>query len=232
MLNMRVAWTLLLFQLSCSALSPAPPLDVATVDVSRNIITLENKTTTLGLQSALNSQYPSNNGTITLFQQACNQNDGTLNCTAACQNNTQMFSSLETLHNCVVFPEISVRLANNSLTANARRLAEELNIQPSDNHSSLPSIVSNKIQSCLVDSCVIDPDCNKTLYGRNRNPSPSNLNGTSFLDDTLYFQICGPIPAYVIGDVGGIGVWSKSARFSISADRLARYLYHMSCKWD
>ena len=206
MLNMQVAWTFLLFQLSCFALKPPSLLDLATIEESRNSITLDNGTKTLGLQNSLDREYPYQNNTIALFPHACKQSDGTFNCTAACQNNSATFSDLETLHNCAVFPEISVNLANNNLTANARRLAQELNINPSNNKSSLPSDVSNKIQTCLIDSCTKDAQCNKTFNGTNSNRQPNNYTGASFITNGAYFSLCSHTLAYVDADVGGIGV--------------------------
>ena len=203
---MRVAWTFLLFQLSCFALNPASLLDIATIEPWSNSITLDNGTTTLGLQNALDRGYPYPNRSIALFPNACKQSNGKLNCTAACSSNSSTFSDLETLHNCAVFPEISVRLANNTLTANARRLAEGLNIQPSDKGSSLPSNVSNRIQSCLIDSCTNDDDCKKTMNGTNSKYQPNNYTGASFITNGAYFSPCGHTPAFVDADVGGIGV--------------------------
>ena len=206
MLNIRVAWTLSLFQLSCFALNPPPLLDLATIEESSNSITLDNGTKTLGLQNALDRNYPYHNNTIALFPHACRQSDGTSNCTAACQINSTTFSDLETLHNCAVFPEISVNLANNNLTANALRLTQELNIKPSNDDSSLPSFVSNKIQTCLIDSCKANDDCKKTLNGFNRNYQPNNYTRASFIRNGNYFGLCGGTTAYVDADVGGIGV--------------------------
>lgn len=229
MLNMRVTWILLLFELSCFALKPAPPLDIIRIDLSDSI-TLKNQTKTLGLQNALNSEYKSTNGTISLFPNACLQSNGAPNCTAACQNHTQMFSSLETLHNCAVFPQISVHLASNSLTTNALHLVEELKIKQSNPGSSLPSVISNAIQTCLLDSCTADSDCNRTLYAKNRDHEPNNFTGTHFINND-FFPLCGSIPAFVNPDVGGIGVWAKSAFFSTSVNHLARYLSPMLCRW-
>ena len=198
MLNMRVAWTLLLFQLSCSA------INIATIPEWRNSITLDNGRKTLGLQNALDRRYPYYNKSIALFPLACNQTDGTQNCTAACQDNS-MFSNLRTLHNCAILPEISVRLANNTLNANARRLAAQFNIEPSNISLSLPSNVSNKIQTCLIDLCTTDSNCNKTLDPTN-STHDTNYTGASFVPHGDYFRLCGPILAYVDADVGGIGV--------------------------
>ena len=208
---MRVAWISLLFQLSCFALQHVPSLNIASITLSDSI-TLENQTKVFGLQNALNSKYKSPNGAITVFPDACIQRDGTPNCTAACQDKTQMFSNLKTLHNCAVFPHISVQLANNNLTVDARRLAEELKIKPSNDGSSLPSDISNAIQSCLLDSCKNNEDCAGTLDGPKMDHRPNNLTGRRFIDDT-YLTLCDHIPAYVNADVGGIGVIIKTCAF-------------------
>ena len=107
-----------------------------------------------------------------------------------------MFRNLETLHNCALFPTISVNLANNNLSTDARRLAEELNIEPSGNDSSLPSRISNAIQHCMLDSSN-DNDAKKKQ-------SPDDLTGISFASP--YFNPCASTTAYVDADVGGIGV--------------------------
>ena len=195
MLTVRTAWIFLLFQLSCFALKPAPPLNIASI-TPNNFTILENRTKTFGLQDAFNSHYDSPDGAITLFPEACIQSDGSPNCTAACLNNAQMFSNLETLHNCALFPTISIHLANNSLSANARRLAEELNIEPSGNESSLPSRISNAIQHCMLDS--------STDNGAKNGKSPDDLSGILFTNP--FFNPCASTSAYVIADVGGIGV--------------------------
>lgn len=233
---MRTSWIFSLFQLSCFALNPAPPLSIVPVNldsskVINKVITLENKRKTLGLQDAFNSRFPNTNGAITVFLDACIQGDGTPNCTAACQNQTQMFSNLMTLHNCAGFPEISVRLANNSLSADARRLAEDLRIEPSNDDSSMPSNISNAIQQCLYDSCSQNSSCSRTLnpiHDTSEEDSPDNLTDIFIHASHL---LCGPIPAHVDGDVGGIGVWSKSALFPAWVDQFTRYLFPTLCRW-
>ena len=210
---LRVAWLILHFQLCCFALEPAPPLDLISIP-SINPTTPGSYAIPFGLQNAFNRNYNSTNGVITMFSDACNQSDGTSNCTAACLNSTQMFSSLETLHNCALFPLLSVRLANGTLSTDARSLAEKLKIEPSSDHSSLPSNISNTIQTCLLDSCHNNTDCAKTLnpiHGSNRGFDPNNLTGILFIDS--YFPLCSPIPAHINADVGGIGVRSKLCCF-------------------
>ena len=211
MLKMWIVWILLPFQLSCFALKPASPLSIASI-TSETFITLENRTKAFGLQNALDSSYGTSNDkipkeAITLFPDGCIQSDGTSNCTAACLNRIQIFSNLETLHNCALFPKISVHLANDNVSTDARRLAEELKIEPSSNDSSLPSTISNAIQRCLLDSCDNNPDCSKSIKKQDVKSSPDNFTGTLFADN--YLNICAAITAHVNADVGGIGVWSK-----------------------
>lgn len=205
MLNKRVTWIFLLFQLSCFALKPPALLDLATINDSSNSINLEDGTTTLGLQNALDRNYPYQNNTIAVFLQGCNQTDGTFNCTAACQSNSTKFGDLETLHNCAVLPEISVNLAKNNVTANARGIAEKLNIQPSNDGSSLPSNVSNQIQNCLIGSCMANSDCKEKL-NRSKSNRQIHYTGASFVPGDDYFGLCSLTTAYVDADVGGIGV--------------------------
>ena len=228
MSSMWTAWILLLFQLSCSALDSVQPLNVTSAN-GNNFTALENQTKAFGFQDAFNPRYGSTNGTITLFPHACLQSDGTPNCTAACLNKPQMFSDLETLHNCALFPEISVRLADDDgLTNEARRLAEELKITPSSNNRSLPSIISSAIQQCLLDSCSNNQDCaasNVHSIKTNQMPSSDYLNGTSYL------ALCAPIPAYINADVGGVGVWPKLALYSTSTDSLTRFSSPTPYRW-
>ena len=227
MLSMWTAWILLLFQLSCSALGSVQPLDVVSADAV-SFTALETQTKAFGFQDAFNTRYGSTNGTITLFPHACLQNDGTPNCTAACLDHTQMFSDLETLHNCALFPEISVRLAEDSLTSEARSLAEELKITPSSNDASLPTRISNAIQQCLLDSCRGNQDCAArymTPISTNQMPSSDYLNGTTYL------ALCAPIPAYITADVGGVGVWPNLALYSTSAESFTRSSSPTSYRW-
>ena len=202
MLNMRAIWIFLLFWWSCLAFKPPPPLDVAPITAGNSSI-LGNLTNTIGLQGALNKYHGSKNGAVTVFINACMQDDGRDDCTAACQDHTQMFSNLMTLHNCVVFSDISLHLSNHSLTTEARHLAQELNIEPGNNGS----WIKNSIQTCLLDSCDNNPDCAR----RSNNTSNDG-----------YFSLCGSIPMYATADVGGIGVRSKSALFSMCVDIFTR----------
>lgn len=212
MVKKRAIWMYLLFQRSCFALKPPPPLNVAPITAGNSSI-LGNLTNTIGLQGALKKDYRSTHGAITVFIDACIQDDGTKNCTAACQNHTQMFGNLTTLHNCVVFSDISLHLLNKNLTTEANHLAEELNIEPGNNGS----WIFNATQTCLIDSCNNATDC-AIKSNKNRNDP--------------YFSLCGAIPHHATADVGGIGVRSESALFSMNVDIFSRCSYLTLCKWD
>ncbi|KAM0805755.1 hypothetical protein BDR22DRAFT_303494 [Usnea florida] len=200
---MLTAWIFFFFHLSSFALQPLPTLNVANITLDDYPIVLQNQTRIIGLQNALNSEFGSINRSLAVFPDACKQSDGTFNCTAACLDNTQLFGDLKTLHNCVVFPNISVHLANNTLSPDARHLAENLNIEPSGNGSLLPSNISNAIQRCLIDSCNNTSGCK---FPRNFPPSTANLTGTAFINDD-YFNPCSQITAHVDADVAGVGVF-------------------------
>ena len=124
-----------------------------------------------------------------------------------------MFENLDTLHNCIVYPIVSVQLEENIITGDARRLAESLDIKESSGKLSLPSIISKNIQSCLLDSCNSESKCTppqgfpkSSLVDMTGNASYGTANTPA------YFDPCKYITAPVTQDVGGIGVSGKSVR--------------------
>lgn len=169
-----------------------------------------------GLQDAFNPRcsapgkcfkYPS------LFPDACQQDDGERNCTTACQKNKQMFASLETLHNCVVWPSIYAENERNGLLPFAADLASSLGLEKGS-EGSLPSSISNSIQDCLLDSCDASegfaPNANKPFPKGFRDHFSHKLTGDAYYgsDESLpYFDPCPYIDARASPDVAGIGVY-------------------------
>lgn len=170
-----------------------------------------------GLQDAMNIRYdiPGQNFKYTsLFPDACEQDDNTRNCTTACLNNQQMFASLDTLHNCVVWPSIYVADEDDRLSPNATGLARSLGLKKGSKGSSLPSRISTNIQNCLLASCDADDECGKKANlshrpGGFRKAYSANLTGDLYygLNSSLhYFNPCQYINAPATADVAGIGV--------------------------
>lgn len=171
-----------------------------------------------GLQDALNIRYDTpgkNFKSTSLFPDACGQDDNTRNCTTACSNTQQMFASLDTLHNCVVWPSIYVEDENDGLTPYATGLARSLGLEKGSKESSLPSKISTSIQNCLLASCDADDECGRKAnmsfpHGGFRKAFSAHLTGNLYygLNKSLvYFDPCHYINAPATADVAGIGVF-------------------------
>ena len=149
-----------------------------------------------------------------LFPFACGQGNGPRNCTAACSDNGTMFSSLDTLHNCVVWPSIVVESAKDGLSPSSIPLVSSLGFGNGSSQPSLPSQISNNIQECLIKSCENDGVCklkaNKTHQpGGFRKQFSHNLTGDEYYNSNkslVYFNPCQYVSAPAIADVAGIGV--------------------------
>ena len=202
MLNMQAVWIFLLLQQACCALKSPPPLNA----------TQASPTNIFGLQDALNETYLSTDGAITIFPDDCTLDHGTNNCTAACQDDKQMFGSLTTLHNCVVFSSISLH-SNDSLTNETQRLKEDFNISASFDGS----LIINNIQKCLLESCNNNSNCTGIFQNTSAPP---------------FHSLCDLFRHHASADVAGIGVGSQSALFSIYVDIFTRYSFLTSCNWD
>ena len=176
-----------------------------------------------GLQDVLQLNYSTPDKffeTPSLFPNACQQEDGKRNCTASCLNTTQTFASLDTLHNCAVWPSIYAADDKNGLLPLAASLTRSLGLENGSDGSSLPSRISTNIQTCLLDSCDADDKCGSKA--NNTFPSGSFRQHFSIpltadlyygMNDSLpYFDPCRYINSPVTADVAGIGVFnSKSA---------------------
>ncbi len=190
------------------------------------LITSSRSAPTFSLQDALS---PWSDSYTTLYTNGCNQTDGVPNCTAACQNATQAFATLESLHNCVFYIGIADAYASQNLSHNDTKLADEFMIQKSKFNSSISQKVNSTLTTCFDAYCDGSPDCevlgSSTLWegsdSREEGPpnsSYSNTYSTSF--NAYYFgsryryqldELCGYIarPSPLNSDIGGIGVYAS-----------------------
>ena len=154
-----------------------------------------------------------------LFPNACMQSNGSTNCTASCSNATEMFASLDTLQNCVVWPSVYADNALGNLTVYAAGLAGSLGLVPSSGISWLQSNISAQIQDCMLDSCDNDEDCarsaNKSFHpGGFREYFSTNVTGSSYYGSGSlppYFNPCQFINDPATADIAGIGVFISYA---------------------
>ena len=144
------------------------------------------------------------------------QGDGSQNCTASCQNEDDIFGSLDTLHNCMVYPTIADLYARKNPTNASASLAGDYNIQPSKMGSPLSNNIIITIQKCLMDYCNITlngSDCSEGLRQNNASyptSSPSNVTSTFYIyndsEGGNIFDFCQYVPKSLNSDIGGIGV--------------------------
>ena len=163
-----------------------------------------------------------------LFDTGC-QVDGVQNCTAACQDHESAFKTLDTLHNCMMYPVIADQYSKDNLSKEITQLAQSLGIEKEQWPSSLVSLsITKTIASCLEAYCSTLPDCNEAVHQYNESYyetvlqyKESYLGYDSFLNQTgnFYFDLdpranygqrsfdlCTYLPLSVNQDVGGIGV--------------------------
>ena len=100
---------------------------------------------------------PWNSRPLQLYRNGCINGDGIWNCTKACQEVDQVFSSAFTLQNCMVFPQISSLLLNDSLTEAARDTARDAGINQSDYNIS--NTIHDVITGCYKGYCNQHPHC-------------------------------------------------------------------------
>lgn len=165
------------------------------------------------LNSYTNSPYPY------FLRSGCLQEDGTHNCTASCQDVNAIFGSLDTLHNCMVYPTVADLYSRGNLSNVS--LAEYYNIEKSTVGSPLYTNITTTIKDCLSDYCSITlagSGCAEAMGSVNTTYSPLNINSTFYIynesnTDHSYdgydedsFDICEYIPQSFNPDIGGIGV--------------------------
>ena len=188
----------------------------STLNITLNTYSLQDALTPNGPDSTLNT----NGWTMPyLFHKSCQYGDAQ-NCTAVCQDPGSAFSSLDTLHNCMMYPVIADQYSKNNLSLDIVQLAQSLGIEKSKWPSPVSINITNTIGSCLdaycttLEGCMTDAqDYNKSYQGE------INSTGGIFLDrySTFYFNLdpwqegssfdlCTYLPASVNQDIGGIGV--------------------------
>lgn len=166
---------------------------------------------TFSLQDALTLWPPRD----VLYTKGCNQTDGVANCTTACSNPSQAFSTLESLHNCVLYVGVAYVYASQKLSSNDTKLADDLGIQKSELGSPISQKVNSTITACFSAYCDGLPDCtilmSNTSWGGLPYPSNNPLDSKSFNVYNFGGQpddLCGYItqPSPLNPEIGGIGV--------------------------
>ena len=186
--------------------------------------TLNASVSTFSFQNALSiaNNYPFS---PFLFETGCILDDKSQNCTAACLDPTQIFGSLDTLHNCMVYPTVADLYARGNLSQ--VDLARRLSIQRSRTESPLYINTTTIIRQCLIDFCGTLRGCSQALEGFDTSYSPYNINSTFYIySDATYadasgvskytnsgleyvndvFDFCDYVPKSFNPDIGGIGV--------------------------
>ena len=174
--------------------------------------TLNSSVSTFSLQDALSiAMVDGYSSAPFLFEQGCTQENGSQNCTAACQDSNQIFGSLDTLHNCMVYPTVADLWARRNLSN--VHLAQQLNIEPSRIESPLYNSITTTIQKCLIDFCDTLSGCPRALNESGTFNSPSNITSAFYIYSGYYYEdenngwdFCDYVPKSFNPDIGGIGV--------------------------
>ena len=147
------------------------------------------------------------------FADACGDYRDVGNCTKACNGSfATMFSSLTTLHNCVLLPNITqndnqtiVARAGGSAAAqlDTDYLLGQQYYQPSASPAGHDML--NTLIPCLEEYCTTLNGCNVSSperFGLNTSVVYGNNGYGSF----VVSQICSNVPDKILSDIGGIGV--------------------------
>ena len=156
--------------------------------------------------------------------------DGVQNCTVACQDPGSAFSTLDTLHNCMMYPVIADQYSKSNLSMEIAQLADSLGIGKEQWPSSSISLnITKTIGDCLGAYCNLLVNCNESAYYYNQyyeNQSLSyDANYGTFLNqtgrfyfelnldqDVLTFDLCNYFNVSISQDIGGIGVGHSKRR--------------------
>ena len=85
------------------------------------------------------------------------------NCTELCLDPSLLFGSLESFHNCLMYPAVTDLYANNMLSPNHAKMADSLVIEKSQRGSPLLSGIIQNITSCLNDYGLASSDCEQNF---------------------------------------------------------------------
>ena len=156
-----------------------------------------------------------------LFDTGC-QVDNVQNCTAACQDAGSAFSTLDTLHNCMMYPVIADQYSKGNLSMEIAQLAYSLGIEKEQWPSSSISLnITKTIGSCLDAYCSTLTGCSKAAYQYNQSnddyyyystflnqtgPFYFDLDPDQYYDYRLDFDLCAYFTVSANQDIAGIGV--------------------------
>ena len=198
---------------------PVSGITNSTLNVPLNTYSLQDALSPNGADS---TQYYTNGYIYTippyLFDTGCLYH-GVQNCTAACQDAGSAFSTLETLHNCIMYPLIADQYAKNNLSSDIVQLAKSLGIEKGQWPSPVSTNITKTIGSCLDAYCNSTslPGCYYELQQYTDTDDGAiastfkNFNGSFYLQIDpdqagTDFDLCWYLPASVNQDIGGIGV--------------------------
>lgn len=143
-----------------------------------------------------------------LFLDGCESS----NCTATCMDQSVAFRSLETFHNCLVYPLVAHLYASPNISAKDAELAVSLGMDHSEEQT--VQNITSTIHACLAGYCDSNPDCETSLSNAMSTFYSERWPSSSILD----FPICGyEPPSGLDPDVGGIGVCINNARLPTAA---------------
>lgn len=151
-----------------------------------------------------------------IFVNGCTQPDGSQNCTATCTDESTVFGSLESIHNCLVYPTLADQLAATSLPVNVSEFLAGLSYVSSPKGSALSLNITSILQNCLLDYCDTLNGCASSLKRVSSDDSPTELNSTFYFassHDEAYnarFDVCLFQTSSVNPDIGGVGVLQTS----------------------
>ena len=166
----------------------------------------------------------------TLYSSGCQLFNGSLDCTAACQDLASIWSNPYTLQNCLQYTAISRLMVAGNLSEEGQAVAHTFGIA---GNNTFADILTENIQLCLSSYCTKSKSCGQDLSGNQacRGAIIDNCTPTTGLDRYMYngttfnhTQICGSVNATANADVGGIGVGGYVAM----AEDCANYCRRMS----